>query len=331
MTIEPISLFISYSHKDESFRLELEPFLKPLRGKLITDWHDRKIPAGGIWDSEIKSQLENADIIIMLVSQDFIASAYISDTEIPIALRRHTNDEAILIPVIVKDFDPYGYKLNEIQSIPRDFRPIEAIETRNSVYKTVVSEIRQVAERIFERRQRMYEKQKDAEEDYRREVAEALADEVISPLERETLYETMKRLGLNEDIARKIEAGEMQPIEEKRLNIKRYERSIEKAIEEYGYPFNEFALDDLTKRQSKLGLQDKDVRGLIDEVAAKFHQRQQDQPLSPEPSGETQMQKEIKFMPEDNLSNLLIFCTRCGTRNISRSNFCQACGHCLVM
>ena len=143
-----------------------------------------------------------------------------------------------------------------------------------------------------------------------------MADEVISPLERETLRETMKRLGLNEDIARKIEAGEMQPIEEKRLNIKRYERSIEKAIEEYGYPFNEFALDDLTKRQSKLGLQDKDVRGLIDEVAARFHQRQKDQPLSSEP---------------DNLPNLLIFCTRCGTRNTSRSNFCQACGHCLVM
>ena len=43
----PISLFYSYSHKDEALREKLETHLSLLKNQgVIRDWHDRRIEAG---------------------------------------------------------------------------------------------------------------------------------------------------------------------------------------------------------------------------------------------------------------------------------------------
>jgi hypothetical protein len=72
---KPISLFYSYSHKDEDLRLKLQEHLAALRwsGK-IAEWHDREIEAGKEWEEEIDHHLSSADIILLLVSASFIAS-----------------------------------------------------------------------------------------------------------------------------------------------------------------------------------------------------------------------------------------------------------------
>ena len=70
-------LFYSYCHKDEVLRKELEIRLKPMQRKgVITSWHDRLIEAGQEWRTQISRNLEQADIILLLVSADFIASDY---------------------------------------------------------------------------------------------------------------------------------------------------------------------------------------------------------------------------------------------------------------
>ena len=72
--VKPISLFYSYSHKDEDLRLELRKQLAPLRRiGMIAEWHDRKIEAGKEWEKEIDHHLSSADIILLLVSASFIA------------------------------------------------------------------------------------------------------------------------------------------------------------------------------------------------------------------------------------------------------------------
>ena len=72
-----INLFYSYAHKDEALRDALETHLKPLqRQQVIDTWHDRKIGAGREWEKAIDANLEAADIILLLISADFLASDY---------------------------------------------------------------------------------------------------------------------------------------------------------------------------------------------------------------------------------------------------------------
>jgi len=75
MTDSGVRVFFSYSHKDEELRDKLATHLSNLEWQnVISSWHDRKLVAGMEWDDEIKSQLDSADIILLLISPDFIAS-----------------------------------------------------------------------------------------------------------------------------------------------------------------------------------------------------------------------------------------------------------------
>jgi internalin A len=103
-TRQAVRLFYSYSHKDETLRNKLETHLKLLhRQGLLETWHDRKIEAGAEWKQKIDDNLERADIILLLVSADFIASDYCYEKEMGRALERHEKGEALVIPVIVRD------------------------------------------------------------------------------------------------------------------------------------------------------------------------------------------------------------------------------------
>ena len=69
----PIEVFHSYAHKDESFRAELENHLSLLRRQgIISAWHDRHILPGTNWAQAIDEHLEQASIILLLVSADFL-------------------------------------------------------------------------------------------------------------------------------------------------------------------------------------------------------------------------------------------------------------------
>src|SRR5690349_10195100 len=96
----PISLFYSYSHKDEALRKRLETHLSLLQNEgVISGWHDRRIAAGTEWDGAISENLDNAGIILLLVSADFLASRYCRDVEIKRAMERHEAGTARVIPV----------------------------------------------------------------------------------------------------------------------------------------------------------------------------------------------------------------------------------------
>jgi hypothetical protein len=43
--------------------------------RILIEWHDRKIAAGDDWEQSIDEHVERADIILLLVSPVFIASA----------------------------------------------------------------------------------------------------------------------------------------------------------------------------------------------------------------------------------------------------------------
>ncbi len=101
-----LDVFLSYSHRDESLRDALSTHLALLeREGTIRTWHDRRIGAGEDRKGEIDGYLESADLILLLISPDFIASDYCFDVEMTRALERHEAGEARVIPVILRPTD----------------------------------------------------------------------------------------------------------------------------------------------------------------------------------------------------------------------------------
>src|SRR5690349_21283752 len=104
--VEALELFYSYAHKDERLRNELNNHLYNLRRQhFIVDWFDRDISAGTDWEQDIDTHLNTAQVILLLISPDFMASDYCYSIEMKRALERHEAGEARVIPIILKPVD----------------------------------------------------------------------------------------------------------------------------------------------------------------------------------------------------------------------------------
>ncbi len=96
-------IFISYSHKDEIWKDRLREQLGALaREGYFSVWDDRQIDLGGDWFAEIKRELNQAKVAVMLVSASFLNSSFILTEEIPIMLRRRKQEGMLLIPLVIR-------------------------------------------------------------------------------------------------------------------------------------------------------------------------------------------------------------------------------------
>ncbi len=139
-------IFVSYAHADESYKDTLVNIhLKPMqRDGWIDSWDDRQILPGTAWNSEIKEQLEAADIILFLVSPDFMASDYIHDVEIKKALERHERGEVRVVPIIIRPCDWGSIGINQLQALPKDAKPISRWEDADEAWLDVVKGIKKI-------------------------------------------------------------------------------------------------------------------------------------------------------------------------------------------
>lgn len=144
-----LRLFFSYSHKDEELRNQLAAHLAVLE-KLgfISPWHDRCIGAGNEWSREINEHLCAAEIVLLLISPDFLASSYCFGVEMELALQRHSAHQAVVIPVILRPCDWAGAPFAHIQALPRDARPITLWPNRDEAFTDVAKAIRETALRF---------------------------------------------------------------------------------------------------------------------------------------------------------------------------------------
>jgi TIR domain len=163
---KPISLFYSYSHRDEALRGELEAHLSFLRrSKLIAEWHDRMIGAGDEWKGQIDRQLASADIILLLVSADFIASDYCWGEEMTKALARHQLGEAKVIPVILRPCRWHRTPLGSLQAVPKDGRPVSEWPNHDAAFDEIATAIeRTIADLQQQRRRAGEQAQQQAQE-----------------------------------------------------------------------------------------------------------------------------------------------------------------------
>jgi hypothetical protein len=145
-----LRVFICYSHTDEDLRNSLVKHLEPLRRMgLIDTWHDRKIKPGDKWEEAISEHLEAADIIILLVSVDFINSKYCYDVELERALERDREEDAVVIPVILRSCLWSNTPFAKLQALPRDAKAVKSWQDIDEALTNVAEGVRTVAERLL--------------------------------------------------------------------------------------------------------------------------------------------------------------------------------------
>ncbi len=140
-----LRFFVSYSHKDEPYKDELVTHMASLRRTgAIKSWDDRQIPIGGEWDHQIKSEMNNADVILLLISSDFMNSSYCNDVEVTRAMERHhdNNDPAVVVPIILRHCDWTDAPFAKLQALPKNATPIAKYGDKDEAYLFIVKQIK---------------------------------------------------------------------------------------------------------------------------------------------------------------------------------------------
>jgi TIR domain len=144
-----LRIFISYAPQDDHFRGKLIAHLSSLKREgLVALWTDRDIAAGDDRETAIDENLEEADVILLLVSQDFIDSDYIQSKELKRALARHQADEALVVPIIVRPADWENAPFARFQAIPTDATPVTKWPDLDEAWVDVVKSLRALIEKL---------------------------------------------------------------------------------------------------------------------------------------------------------------------------------------
>jgi hypothetical protein len=140
----PLRVFYSYSHHDRRMLERLYAHMVMLRREgLITEWYDAAIDAGSEWRDEIARELEAADVIVLLVSADFLVSEFCYEHEMRRAVERAHQGDALVIGVMLRAVDGWERTpFAEFQVVPQDGRPISKWSDADDAYKHVVERIR---------------------------------------------------------------------------------------------------------------------------------------------------------------------------------------------
>jgi hypothetical protein len=153
MPIQPLELFYSYAHADETLRAQLNIHLSLLRQQgYISEWHDREILPGSVWVEEIDSHLKSARIILLLVSADFIASNYCYGVEMQAALKKHETGEARVIPIILRACDWETAPFGQLEALPKNAKPVKRWSDPDAAFTDIVKGIRAVVDELNKKR-----------------------------------------------------------------------------------------------------------------------------------------------------------------------------------
>jgi tetratricopeptide (TPR) repeat protein len=136
-------VFISYSHRDKELRNELEKHLSNLkRQQIIASWYDGDISPGTEWEPQIMEHLRRAQIILLLVSADFMASDFCYSIEMKEAIARHDANRARVIPIVLRPTDLKDSPFTKLKMLPTDAKAVTRWPTLDDAFEDVVQGIR---------------------------------------------------------------------------------------------------------------------------------------------------------------------------------------------
>ena len=153
---QKIKIFCSYAHKDEELREELAVHLKPLENEgIVTVWSDRKIISGSMWEDNINTQLNSAQIILLLISPDFLASDY-CNIEAKKAIERKNKGECRIIPIILRPSRWEKTFLTNLKVLPKDGKPVTKWDSEDDAFLDISEGINEVIDEAIEEQNKMW-------------------------------------------------------------------------------------------------------------------------------------------------------------------------------
>jgi hypothetical protein len=148
-SLNPVNVFLSYVHEDEELLRQLEAHLSMLKREgLIATWCDRQIMPGADWAGVIDQHLEQASLILLLVSADFLASDYSYQIEVKRALELHQAGKAVVIPLIMRPTDWKNTPFAQLQALPTGAKAITDWSNQDNAFVDIVTGIREVVEKL---------------------------------------------------------------------------------------------------------------------------------------------------------------------------------------
>ncbi|WP_423736694.1 COR domain-containing protein [Chitinophaga caseinilytica] len=139
-------IFISYSKTDAHYLQQLENHLSALkRNGSISTWNCRQLVPGDKWDGKIKNELEEADIIIFLVSADFMATDYIWDIEIKRAIERENeNPDVKVVPIIIRSCAWEDTPLSVYNTAPKKAMVLDLAKNIDEAFTDAVRDLKKI-------------------------------------------------------------------------------------------------------------------------------------------------------------------------------------------
>ena len=221
MERSPIEIFFSYSREDKPLRDKLEIHLSSLRQQgVISSWHDRQIVAGSEWEEEIDRHMRTADIILLLVSPDFVNSKYCYDIELPYAMRRHEAGEAYVVPILLRPVARWkNLTFTRLQVYPSGGVPITQWADPDNGFVDVAEGIAEAVEKLLERRQEIEQLRLEQEELAKRETerlqqAESYREEAPRLRQAELYRQEAQRLQQAAERSRLSEARKTREVKQ---------------------------------------------------------------------------------------------------------------------
>lgn len=147
--MHPYEVFISYAHEDRPLLDKLTKHLSNLRRQnLITTWNDKDISPGTEWKKQIMDRLNSAQIILLLISSDFMDSDFCYSVEMERAMQRHDADQARVIPIIVRPVYWKGAPFSRVQALPSEARAVTSWPTQDDAFLDITEGIQRAIEEL---------------------------------------------------------------------------------------------------------------------------------------------------------------------------------------
>ena len=145
----PLKIFLSYSHADEAVLDKFKKHLTPvIRQEIVDIWYDRNLLPGSELDENIVTKLDEAEIVIFLVSSDFLASYYCVEIELMRTLKRKAHSDICIIPMIVRSCDWKSSELKNYTAIPKDGKAIASHNDVDAALYECVDQLKKVVKNL---------------------------------------------------------------------------------------------------------------------------------------------------------------------------------------
>jgi hypothetical protein len=140
-------VFISYSHKDKEWLEKLKTWLSELEKKdLIKIWDDTEIKAGDLWKEEINKSLSAAKAAVLLVTQNFLASDFIRNDELPPLLEAAATRGVKILWIAVSESTVRDTDISRYQAVNDPYHPLDSLPVpeQNKAFREIYEGIKQV-------------------------------------------------------------------------------------------------------------------------------------------------------------------------------------------